>query len=262
MQPVTDLVYDVGLHDGADTAHYLTQGFRVVAIEENPAMVERAAAQFAGFIQSGRLTLLNLGIADNHGQAEFWVSSKSEWSSFDRTIAGRDGTEHHPVSVTTVPFSDILKQYGIPHYCKIDIEARDRMCLEALRGLPLPDYLSVEAECVDDSTVLSDGEALTVLNLLHELGYRRFRAINQGNGWQPLYPVSPVARFWAKCRRRLHPLRPHNLPFGSSGPCPWEHTSGWMDLRSARAAYLSERHAYFQQARPLYSFWFDWHVCH
>ena len=33
------LIYDVGMHNGDDTAYYLRRGFRVVAIEPNPALV-------------------------------------------------------------------------------------------------------------------------------------------------------------------------------------------------------------------------------
>ncbi len=29
---IPDLIYDVGMHDGEDTAYYLARGYRVVAI--------------------------------------------------------------------------------------------------------------------------------------------------------------------------------------------------------------------------------------
>jgi phosphopantothenate synthetase len=38
---IEDLVYDVGMGDGADTAYYLAKGRRVVAIDANPLAVER-----------------------------------------------------------------------------------------------------------------------------------------------------------------------------------------------------------------------------
>ena len=34
-----DLIIDVGMHDGTDTAFYLAKGFNVVAIEANPGLV-------------------------------------------------------------------------------------------------------------------------------------------------------------------------------------------------------------------------------
>ena len=34
-----NLIYDVGMSNGDDTAYYLHRGFRVVAIEANPLLV-------------------------------------------------------------------------------------------------------------------------------------------------------------------------------------------------------------------------------
>jgi len=36
------LIYDIGMYDGSDTRYYLNEGFRVLAIEENPVLVKRA----------------------------------------------------------------------------------------------------------------------------------------------------------------------------------------------------------------------------
>lgn len=47
--PHPALVIDVGMHNGDDTAYYLHRGYRVVAIEANPAWVVR------GHSVSGRL---------------------------------------------------------------------------------------------------------------------------------------------------------------------------------------------------------------
>ena len=44
MQP--NLIYDVGVNDGSDTAFYLSRGFRVVGIECSPVMVERLRERF------------------------------------------------------------------------------------------------------------------------------------------------------------------------------------------------------------------------
>jgi len=37
---VPDLIYDIGLHDGDDTAYYLHKGYRVIAVDADPTMVE------------------------------------------------------------------------------------------------------------------------------------------------------------------------------------------------------------------------------
>jgi hypothetical protein len=40
---LADLIYDVGMNNGDDTAYYLSRGFRVIAIEASPVMVEDAS---------------------------------------------------------------------------------------------------------------------------------------------------------------------------------------------------------------------------
>jgi hypothetical protein len=50
--PINDLIYDVGMNNGDDTACFLSLGFRTVAIEANPELVKYAKARFAHEIVS------------------------------------------------------------------------------------------------------------------------------------------------------------------------------------------------------------------
>lgn len=89
------LVYDIGLHNGGDTRQYLKEGCRVIAIDANPAMCTAAAAEFQPYIDSKRLTILNCGAAERAGKLEFWICDDvTEWSSFDREFASRNGAKH------------------------------------------------------------------------------------------------------------------------------------------------------------------------
>lgn len=280
MKAHSDLIYDVGMFDAADTAYYLLRGYNVVAIDANPLMIERARLRFAKEVQAKRLTLLNIGISNTPGSATFWISDRAEWSSFDRDIASRDGTAHKPVAVSVVPFSQILGENGVPHYLKIDIEGNDRLCVDALRGTGLPRFISVEAECVGDSEALSDESAVSMLASLREVGYKRFKLVKQ-DGWNSVRS-NAAARFCmrlvgsaARGRLRIRGLsalagrltdsaRIANLGFafspGSSGPWGDDLPGSWMTFEKARANYLRERHAFFSREQPLYSFWHDWHA--
>jgi hypothetical protein len=60
---VSDLIYDVGMHDGRDTAHYLRCGYRVVAVEANPELVAAAEKRFGDVIAAGRLTIVPKAVA-------------------------------------------------------------------------------------------------------------------------------------------------------------------------------------------------------
>ena len=71
MKREQDLIYDVGMHNGDDTAYYLHKGFRVVAIEANPVCVQACEKRFADAIRLGRLRIINVGITRERGEAEF-----------------------------------------------------------------------------------------------------------------------------------------------------------------------------------------------
>ena len=93
-----DLVFDVGMHNGDDTAFYLYQGYRVVSVEADPTLAKSASIRFAEQIAAGRLTVCNAGIAESTGTATFWIcDDKTEWNSFDERIAARNGNRHHAV---------------------------------------------------------------------------------------------------------------------------------------------------------------------
>jgi FkbM family methyltransferase len=109
---IEDLVYDVGLGDGTDTAYYLARGRRVVAIDANPIAVERASKKFADAITGKRLTILNIEISNRQGTVPFWICDISpEWSSFHRSIASRDGMPHHSVMVDCRSFASVLAEF-------------------------------------------------------------------------------------------------------------------------------------------------------
>jgi hypothetical protein len=102
---VADLIYDVGLHDGTDTRHYLDSGFRVVAVEANPASVAAAAAQFAEEIADGRLVIVDSAVGPEVGGVSFWVNDdNSEWSSLIEWEGARYGTNAHVIELECVSF--------------------------------------------------------------------------------------------------------------------------------------------------------------
>lgn len=163
-----DLIYDIGMWHGNDTAYYLERGFRVLAIDANPLLVAKARARSAQQISTGRLTILPAGIGKEKGTHSFWVNNgHTEWSSLTKKIACRDGNCREE-KVECVTFQSILDAYGIPYYLKVDIEGNDVLCIETLVGGELPQYIS--AELMPRHPVLS---------ALYAVGFRRFKIINQ-----------------------------------------------------------------------------------
>ena len=108
------LIYDVGMHNGDDTAYYLWRGFRVVAIEPNPELVATAANRFRREIEAGYLKILNVGIAAEEGELPFWVCQTDlHLGSFDRRNASLDSFyADHEIRVPCRKFRSILDDFG------------------------------------------------------------------------------------------------------------------------------------------------------
>ena len=271
--PQSDLIFDVGMHNGDDTAYYLALGYRVVAIEANPALVDLAKQRFRVPIVHDQLQILNVGIADQEGVLPFWIcEGKTDWSSFDQASASRDGRSCHAVNVQCVPFGSILREHGVPHYVKIDIELHDRTCLEGLDRGDLPNYLSLE---------LTDAN---VFAALHDLGYTRFKIVIQNNHqtlrarpygkyrsfWKrlPLYLRSMRHRFGMPVHTRAQWLPPDpngvsrkwKFPYGSSGPFG-EYTDGeWLTAEQVAALYDDFRGSRTEYGNPGTMIWHDVHA--
>jgi len=177
--PVRDLVFDVGLHRGEDTAYYLALGYRVVAFEANPELVAECRQRFARQVADGRLTIVEGAITDSdaetitfyrHSELSVWGTTDPEWAARNEQIGAS-----RSITVPTVSFPEQLERHGVPYYLKVDIEGADTLCLESLRQAPAtPVYASIEADLSDLSTIQSE------LDLLESLGFDSFAAVQQG----------------------------------------------------------------------------------
>ena len=277
------LIFDVGMHDGSDTAFYLQQGYAVVAIEADPDLASAAAARFAAAINDGQLTILNVGIAERAGKATFWIADdNSVWNSFDVRIASRNGGRHHAIQIETTRFEDVLKTFGVPVYLKVDIEGYDALCVKDVGPGRLPRFISVESECAGDGDELSPKQAVQMLDLLRDAGYRRFKLISQDGFrtagstdlWKAVRRVLESAAygklrapgFSSVARRLCHQdrlQRRNQFQFacGSTGPWGPGLLGRWRDYQAARTMYLRLREQYFRQnGVKTYSFWYDWHA--
>jgi FkbM family methyltransferase len=253
-----DLIYDVGMNNGDDTAYYLHRGFRVVAIEADPDLCAKASLRFAEPLKTGQLVIVNAGIAPKPGVMDFWIcETNNHWNSFDRKISSRDGAPHHRIPVPCQTFDAILKPQGIPFYLKIDIEGHDYLCVEALKtASALPAYLSVELGGLD-----------YFLEKLTALGYTEFKCISQFNYLPLQLPASPEqTRFETGDTSHIRRWGDWVFPQGASGPFGEDTFGLWLganEIRRVHQYYLELRDK--QASSPFwygkeYSFWLDLHA--
>ncbi len=115
MTPDRGLIFDIGIHIGQDTEFYLKKGFRVVAVEANPVLVEAAKQKFASEIVAGNLTIENVCVGAQRGTADFFVNNKvTEWSSMHEHLGSRE-VGSTKITVDVVRYLDLAEKHGTPY---------------------------------------------------------------------------------------------------------------------------------------------------
>jgi FkbM family methyltransferase len=234
----TDLIFDFGMHNGDDTDFYIKKGFKVIAIEANPALCAVAAKRFDREIGLGKLTICNVGVAPVRGELVFFINHRhSEWSSFDRAIASRG----HPVSeikVSTASPMDFFAAFGVPYYCKIDIEGFDRQVIEAIVKLQVkPEYVSFENGSIRD------------FELLANAGYTAFQLVEQ----------SVIPEISLSMLSQEGEFKQYIFPNGSSGPFGIDLGGIWSDYDEMQAI-LKQHHLTASKVTAQEFKWWDLHA--
>lgn len=133
-----DLCFDVGAHVGNRVLAWRRLGARVVAVEPQPYLA-RLLRRWYG--RSADVTVLPVALGAMSGSADLYVDPRNptvgtlsaEWMAAvqqDASFAGVHWDEATTVLVTTL--DALIEQYGVPAFCKIDVEGYE---LEVLRGL-------------------------------------------------------------------------------------------------------------------------------
>lgn len=178
-----DLVFDIGAHIGDKTQLYLQQGAHVVCIEPQPACCEKLKKRFRN---NSHVIIEQVGLAEKPGILKLLICSSSpaissfsmEWKENSRH-SERGYEWDSSILVPVVTFDSCIQKYGIPQFCKIDVENFE---YEVLKGLsqPIPS-LSIEFH------VETFHNTIKCLDYLEQLGYTKF---NFAAGEVPIFILS------------------------------------------------------------------------
>jgi FkbM family methyltransferase len=184
------LVFDVGAHLGDRTAAFAGLGARVVALEPQPR-VARLLHRLVGHLDG--VTILEEAVGAQEGTATLAVSPRTptvstlseRWreamparNEGFRTVRWVDDVE---VPVTTL--DALIDRYGLPDFCKLDIEGYEA---EALAGLTRP-IAGLSMEFVRGGLDVAEA----CVRRLGELGPYHFNVVEgeqrrfRFDGWRP-----------------------------------------------------------------------------
>ena len=209
-----NLIFDVGYHKGESTKKYLQEGYTVIGIECNPKLISYNYKKYSYFIERGKLQLINKAVHDKDDEiTDFYICNyNDQWSSCNPEIPYRSNDNVSRIQVYTVTLKTLIKKYGCPYYCKIDIEGNDIIAIKSLINLQeIPKYISAESECTNynNKDII---DPYSVLDTLHEVGYSKFNIIQQYNGgWDGCNIPIPLENLlfytYEEIRNKLSELR-------------------------------------------------------
>ena len=123
-----NLIYDVGAHLGEDSQHYLAKGFKVVAVEANPDLASHLRNRFSTEMPMAGSSSWNASYRRN-GIPDILCQRDNDGVGHRLSAMGdaenaRLGSKSQRFDCTTRPFAEIMKEFGVPYYLKIDVEGR------------------------------------------------------------------------------------------------------------------------------------------
>ena len=166
-----DLCFDVRANMGTRVERFLIMGANVVAVEPQQHCIDYLQAKYW---HSKRVTLEPLGLDEASGEREFLISTHSGLSSMSKEWVSRfsqrsgkfaDQRWDKTVTVQVTTLDALLQRYGVPAFCKIDVEGFEYQVLKGLsRPIPAlsleytPEYSQVGLESVQRLATLGDYE--------------------------------------------------------------------------------------------------------
>jgi FkbM family methyltransferase len=173
-------VFDVGANIGQKAEFYLSIGAKVICFEPQPNCVGILEEKYAN---NPNITIVNKGLAEMPGEMQLSVCSDANYlSTFSNKwktgrFVGQNWNQTVTVEVTTL--DEMIKMWGCPHFCKIDVEGFEYQVLKGLSS-PIP-YISFEftIEFLDDSN--------KCIEHLETLGYKLFNFAKGNDSHLALY---------------------------------------------------------------------------
>jgi FkbM family methyltransferase len=171
-----DLVFDIGAHLGDRSVAFAALGARVVALEPQPHVVELLRRLLP---RHAAITVRQEAVGRTTGSAQLAISRRTPTVStlaegWRQRIPTANPSFRHVhweqlVDVPVTTLDTLIQTYGLPGFCKIDVEGYEP---EVLAGLSYP-IPRLSVEFVSGSLELT----ATCVRRLAELGDYEFNAV-------------------------------------------------------------------------------------
>jgi FkbM family methyltransferase len=147
-----DLVFDVGGGDGDKAGRLSARGARVICVEPHPDRARALKSRFTGAVtgDGGAVTVVDMGLSNRTGVVPTSIPGLA-------------------IQVTTL--DEMVRAFGRPTYCRIDVGGGSDSILDGLSGAPAASPIPLLSFRFDAAFM---GGVYRALDRLGRLGYRRF----------------------------------------------------------------------------------------
>lgn len=163
------LIFDIGANIGQKTETYLKFGAKVVSVEPQPDCLKILLKRYG---KNANVVIVDKAVGDKIGKicmnicsSALTISSLSnDWVNRSRFSGKYKWDRKIEVDVTTL--DDLIKQFGVPSFCKIDVENFEYNVIKGLSHKIMLLSFEFNIEFFD--------ETKRCIELLQSLGYKKF----------------------------------------------------------------------------------------